>query len=133
MSGAALAAYPGIMKWMPGIPRAASIARAAPPQAVARRAWHGLVQVVAGPDPPSVWRWSSPRERRAGYAALGVATLALCVANLVGSFASLGQLLLALPVLAPLPLAARYPMLAWRIGWLALPQACLPRGRVPIS
>jgi len=24
------------------------------------------------------------------------------------------------PVVAPLPLAARYPMLAWRIGWLAL-------------
>ena len=23
-------------------------------------------------------------------------------------------------VVAPLPLAARYPLLAWRIGWLAL-------------
>ena len=33
---------------------------------------------------------------------------------------TLGQLLLAVPVVAPLPLAARYPMLAWRIGWLAL-------------
>ena len=29
-------------------------------------------------------------------------------------------MLLAVPVVAPLPLAARYPMLAWRIGWLAL-------------
>jgi len=40
--------------------------------------------------------------------------------NLIGSFAALGQLLLALPVVAPLPLAARYPLLAWRIGWVAL-------------
>ena len=33
----------------------------------------------------------------------------------------LGQRLLAVAVVvAPLPLAARYPMLAWRIGWLAL-------------
>jgi signal transduction histidine kinase len=99
-------------------PAATSAAAAA--HAVAKRAWHGLVQVLTGPDPPSVWRWHSSRERRFGYAALGVVTLAPCAANLVGSFAALGQLLLALPVVAPLPLAARYPMLAWRIGWLGL-------------
>jgi signal transduction histidine kinase len=104
---------------MPGIPRAASSARAAAP-AVARRTWHGLVQVLIGPDPPSVWRWDSPAERRLGYAALGLVTLVLCAASLIGSFARVGQLLLAVPVVAPLPLAARYPMLAWRIGWLAL-------------
>jgi signal transduction histidine kinase len=104
---------------MPGIPLTASNARAAAP-AVARRAWHGLVQVLIGPDPPSAWRWQSPRERRVAYAALGVATLGLCVVNLVPGVATLGQLLLAVPVVAPLPLAARYPMLAWRIGWLAL-------------
>jgi signal transduction histidine kinase len=86
---------------------------------VAGRAWHGLIRVLIGPEPPSVRRWRSPQERRAAYAALGVATLALCVANLAG-IATLGQLLLAVPVVAPLPLAARYPMLAWRIGWLAL-------------
>jgi signal transduction histidine kinase len=85
-----------------------------------QRAWHGLIQVLNGPDPPSVWRWETSRERQFGYAALGVVTLALCAANLVGSFAGLGQLLLSVPVVAPLPLAARYPMLAWRIGWLAL-------------
>jgi len=85
----------------------------------AKRAWHGLIQVLAGPDPPPVWRWRSPRERRVAYAVLWVATLALCAANLAG-IATLGQLLLAVPVVAPLPLAARYPMLAWRIGWLAL-------------
>jgi signal transduction histidine kinase len=104
---------------MPGIPLPASSARAAAP-AVAGRAWHGLVQVLTGPDPPSVWRWRSPQQRRVAYAALGVATLALCVVNLVPGVATLGQLLLAVPVVAPLALAARYPMLAWRIGWLAL-------------
>jgi signal transduction histidine kinase len=119
MSEAAPAAYPWIVTQMRGMPPAATSAAAAA-DAVAKRSWHGLVQVLIGPDPPSVWRWSSPRERRGWYVALGVATLALCAANLVGSFAALGQLLLALPVVAPLPLAARYPMLAWRIGWLAL-------------
>jgi signal transduction histidine kinase len=118
MSGAALAAYPWIVKRMPGIPPAASGARPAA-RAVAERTWHGLVRVLIGTDPPSVWRWRSPQERRFAYAALGVATLVLCVANLAG-IATLGQLLLAVPVVAPLPLAARYPMLAWRIGWLAL-------------
>jgi signal transduction histidine kinase len=102
---------------MPGVPLTASTRGAA--RAAAGPAWHGLVQVLTGPDPPLVWRWHSPQERRAAYAALGVATLALCAVNLAG-IATLGQLLLAAPVVAPLPLAARYPMLAWRIGWLAL-------------
>ncbi len=102
---------------MPGIPLTASTPGAA--RAPAGRAWHGLIQVLTGPDPPSVWRWRSPQQRRAAYAALGVATLALCAVNLAG-IATLGQLLLAVPVVTPLPLAARYPMLAWRIGWLAL-------------
>src|SRR5215467_9066418 len=79
------------MKRMPGIPPAATARAQA--HAVAKRAWRGLVQVLTGPDPPPVWRWHSPQERGAAYTALGV---------------------------APLPLAARYPMLAWRIGWLAL-------------
>jgi signal transduction histidine kinase len=104
---------------MPGIPPAASSARAAA-RAVARRAWRGLVRVLIGPDPPPVWRWHSPQQRRVAYAALGVATLALCAANLIGGTAEPGQLLLAVPVVAPLPLAARYPVLAWRAGWLAL-------------
>ena len=103
---------------MPGIPLAAYGARGAA-RGAARRAWHGLIQVLTGPDPPSAWRWHSPQERRVAYAALAVATLALCVVNLAG-IATVGQLLLAVPVVAPLPLAARYPMLAWRIGWLAL-------------
>ena len=104
---------------MPGADLAASSFRGAA-NAAARRSWHGLIQALAGRDQAPAWRWRSPLERRAAYAALGMATLALCVANLVGGFASPGQLLLALPVVAPLPLAARYPLLAWRIGWLAL-------------
>ena len=103
---------------MPGIPLPADGTREAV-RAAAGRAWHGLIQVLTGPEPPSVWRWQSPQERRAAYAALGVATLALCAVNLAG-IATWGQLLLAVPVVAPLPLAARYPMLAWRIGWFAL-------------
>jgi signal transduction histidine kinase len=87
---------------------------------MARRAWHGLVQVLIGADPPPVWRWPSPLERRLGYVGLGLVTLALGAANLAGGFAHAGQLLVAVPAVAPLPLAAWYPMLAWRIGWLAL-------------
>jgi signal transduction histidine kinase len=105
---------------MPGGPLAPGGARGTPRHPTVTRAWHGLIQVLIGPDPPPVWRWSSPQERRFGYAALSVVTLALCAANLVGSFAELGQPLLAVLVVAPLPLAARRPMLAWRIGWLAL-------------
>jgi len=107
-----------IVKRMPGIPLVTGGTREAA-GAAAGRAWRGLVQVLTGPEPPPVWRWRSPEERRAAYAALVVATLTLCVVNLAG-IATLGQLLLAVPVVAPLPLAARYPMLAWRIGWLAL-------------
>jgi signal transduction histidine kinase len=103
----------------PGITRAAS-STAAAARGVARRAWRGLIQVLAGPDRDPVWSWSSPQERRIAAAALWAATGVLCLANLVGSFGSLGQLLLAVPVVAPLPLAARYPLLAWRTGWLAL-------------
>lgn len=103
---------------MPGIPLAASGARGAV-RAAGGRAWHGLTQALTGPEPPSVWRWHSPQERRVAYAALGVTTVALCAVNLAG-IATVGQLLLAVPVVAPLPLAARHPMLAWRIGWLAL-------------
>jgi signal transduction histidine kinase len=134
MSGPAWAAYPEIVNPAPGI-----AARSAPPGAFAtvRRAWRGLVRVLIGPEPPPAWQWRSPRERGAAYVALGLATLALCVINagtvhgvpglhapLIPSTIqlppTLGQRLLAVAVVAPLPLAAWYPMLAWRIGWLAL-------------
>jgi signal transduction histidine kinase len=115
MSGRPRAAYPEIVKPTPGTSPAVSSTRR-----VARRAWRGLIQVLIGPDPPAVWRLRSLQERRVAYATIGVATLALCVANLVGGVATPGQLALAVPVVVPLPLAARSPMLAWRIGWLIL-------------
>ncbi len=114
MSWAVPAAYAEIVTGTPRIAPAVSSAGA-----VARRGWRGLTQVLAGPDPAPAWRWHSPQERRAGYAALAVATLACCAANLAG-VSTWGQLLVAVPAVLPLPLAARHPMLAWRIGWAGL-------------
>ena len=116
---------------MPGIAPAASSTRR-----VARRAWRGLIQVLAGRDAAPAW-WRPPWQRRA-YLALTVTTLALYVVNLASMhgqpsipfapFHYLPPLLLAGAVVAPLPLAARYPLLAWRIGWLALLLAPLVPG-----
>jgi signal transduction histidine kinase len=103
----------------PGITRAASRTAAAA-RGAAARAWRGLIQVLTGSERPPAWRWRTPQDRRAAYVVLWAATGVLFVFNLVGSFAAPGQLLLALPVVAPLPLAARSPLLAWRVGWLAL-------------
>ncbi len=97
---------------------------------LAPTAWHGLVQALAGSAPPPASRWRSPAERRAGYAVLAVATVALCFlsATTVRKFSSAGtqlpaspwEVVVALVVVLPLPLAARNPMLAWRIGVLGL-------------
>jgi hypothetical protein len=97
---------------------------------IARAAWHGLIQVLIGPAPAPVWSWRSGSGRRAGYAALAAVTLALCVASVtevhraaagpVQPSPGAWQLVLAVLVVLPLPLAARYPMLAWRAGWLGL-------------
>ncbi|HMH93442.1 MAG TPA: hypothetical protein VK586_20470, partial [Streptosporangiaceae bacterium] len=71
------------MKWMPGhapvVPSAGL---------VARRAWRGLIQVLAGPDAPPAW-WHPPWQRRA-YLALSLTTLALCLVNLASMHAQLG-------------------------------------------
>jgi signal transduction histidine kinase len=85
---------------------------------------------------------------------LGTATLALCAVNLAGMNAqptrtpappttcrvspcyylhypslSAGQMLLAVAVVTPLLLAVRYPLLGWRIEWLALLLAPLVPGQ----
>ena len=112
---------------MPGYARVAGSAGL-----VARRAWRGLIQVLAGPDAPPAW-WHPPWPRRA-YLALSVTALGLCVVNLASMHAqlrvppmpfssvlSMGRMLLAVSVVVvPLLLAARYPLLGWRVGWLAL-------------
>ncbi len=123
---------------MPGTAPAASGARP-----VARRAWRGLIQVLAAPDAAPAW-WRPPWQWRA-YVALGVTTLALGVLNLASMRSqptatpappstcraspcyslhypplSIGQMLLAVAVVTPLLLTARYPLLGWRLGWLAL-------------
>ncbi|HEV2377432.1 MAG TPA: sensor histidine kinase [Streptosporangiaceae bacterium] len=126
------------MNGVPGVTWAASGPGGAV-RTTAGRAWHGLVQVLAGLEPPPAWHWRSPQERRAAYVALGLATLALCVVNagtvhgVAALHATLSpsadtiqlppvlkQRLLAAVVVVPLPLAAWYPTLAWRAGWLAL-------------
>jgi signal transduction histidine kinase len=127
-----------MVKPMPGTAPAASSTRR-----VTRRAWRGLTQVLVGPDPAPAW-WRPPWPRRV-YIALGVTTLALGVVNLASLHGqpivtpapptacraspchsvhylppSIGQWLLTVAVVTPLLLAARYPLLGWRIGWLAL-------------
>src|SRR3984957_29444 len=97
---------------------------------VAAAAWHGLIQALTGSAPAPSWRWRSPSELRGARTVLAVATFALCFVNMThvhpvtsgnGQLpASDAQLALALVVVLPLPLAAWYPMLAWRAGWLAL-------------
>ncbi len=120
-------------------PAAAGALRAVP--AAARRWWPAwwaaLVQVLARPSPAGAWPWRSDQERRAAYAALALATVALVILN-AGTLHGVAALhaspvpgtnqlpptpeqrLLAAVLVLPLPLAARYPMLAWRAGWLGL-------------
>jgi signal transduction histidine kinase len=110
---------------------------------VTRQAWHALIRVLVGPDAAPAW-WRPPWQRRA-YLALSVTTLALGVFNLDSIHSQptatpappytcrtspcyylhyrplgIGPLLLTVAVVTPLLLAARYPLLGWRIGWLAL-------------
>jgi signal transduction histidine kinase len=107
-----------------GIPGVVAAARGGPRAllTVLGRAVRDLAAVVAGPEPPPVWQTRSAPDRRALLLVVGVATLALCFINVstMHGLSGPGQGLLAVVVVAPLPLAVRRPMLAWRLGWLAL-------------
>jgi signal transduction histidine kinase len=120
---------------VPGTTPAASKVRAAgTARAAARWVWRGLVGVLVRPDPAPAPRWHSPWQRLVVYATLGAITLALWVVTLrhdVHHLHSAGApggaggpggaaMLIALAALVPLPLAARYPLLGWRIGWLMM-------------
>ena len=109
---------------MDGIPGVTAAARGRPRALLAllSRALRELAAVVAGPEPPPVWRSRSAPERRALLLVVGVATLALCFINVstMHGLSGPGQGLLAVVAVAPLPLAVLRPMLAWRLGWLAL-------------
>jgi signal transduction histidine kinase len=123
----------------------------------ARAARRGLIQVLAGADPPVTGPgWRSPWQRLAAWTAAG---LLLCAASLAGAgggpsarragrtanqtiwagtylrhlgtippslSAALGgpatvlKLVALAAVVVPLALAIRYPLWAWRLGWLAL-------------
>ncbi|MGH3202821.1 MAG: sensor histidine kinase [Streptosporangiaceae bacterium] len=132
---------------MPGTAPSASSANG-----VARRVWHGLIQVLAASDAAPAWR--RPSWQRWAYLALSMMTLALGVVNLASIHSrpvatpapptacrvspcyslhypplGVGPLLLALAVVTPLLLVVRYPLLGWRIGWLALLLAPLVPGQ----
>jgi signal transduction histidine kinase len=110
-------------------------------------AWRGLIQVLAGSDPPPGRRWRSPGQRRAAVIVVAAVTLLLYATRLASPvIAQAGhqtfgnapvhpptasgqtflvaqptlQAMVILAVIVPLPLVIRYPLLAWRIGWLGL-------------
>jgi signal transduction histidine kinase len=137
-----VAAYPGVVKRMPSAALAGGRSRL-----VADQVLRGLIQVLVAADSAPVRQWRSPWHRRALYSALAVATLALTAVSLNGIIHFPGNdfrapgfrhgplslllpsavgtphaiaVLVAVAVVAPLPMAARYPLLSWRIAWLAL-------------
>jgi signal transduction histidine kinase len=117
-------------------------AAAVRPRELARALGVALLQVLAGPSTPPGWRWRSPGHRQAADWALGMATLLLVVLTLtyppasvyamrqeflpttgvvrhVGLVGPGAAMLLGLSGVLPVLLAARFPMLAWRLLWLA--------------
>jgi signal transduction histidine kinase len=117
-------------------------AAAVRPRGLARALGQSLVQVLAGPDPAPAWHWRSPGHRQAVHWALGMTALLLVVLTLTNPPASVyamrqeflptagvvrhvglvgpgAAMLLGLAAVLPVPLATRFPMLAWRLLWLA--------------
>ena len=122
--GSAHAAYPGIVKRMPGAAAAVTAVTALNnARPVAAQAWRGLIGVIAGPDPAPAWR--SPWQRRAVYAGLCVATLAACAASVASVAGVSGRV----TTLAPGHVAAAirgswvapHAQVVTRSGWLFFP------------
>jgi hypothetical protein len=125
-----------------GASRTAPIAGAI--REIGRVAWRGLAQVLAGPDPPPAWRWRWQRWAAAALTALAAAMLVLAAAGTVivltragtppqaGRFHSVFRAFVVLfpLVLVPLPLAARYPLVGWRIAYLTALLVPLAPGQV---
>jgi signal transduction histidine kinase len=86
----------------------------------ARSARAGIAGVLTTPDPPPVWRgkW----RRRFACAAVGTATAVLAIAALAGFYGGLGFVASARAamIVAAVGLIIRYPLLSWRLAWLAL-------------
>jgi signal transduction histidine kinase len=80
----------------------------------------GLVMVITTPDPPPIWRgrW----RRRFAYTAVGALTLVLgsaALAGLSGGRSVVTDIQAAL-IAAAAAVVIRYPLLSWRLAWLAL-------------
>lgn len=99
---------------------------------VATAAGRGLLRVLAGPDPVPAWRSRSARNAALAAAVLGGVLLVaaalggtLLIARSLGAHPSpedysrpAGLLVVLFALAACLPLAVRYPLLAWRISYL---------------
>jgi signal transduction histidine kinase len=97
-------------------------------QAAIRQARAGLLEVIAGADAPAAWRSRAPRQRQLTISSLAITFLVLCIVNVATGPRSAAQAVVAIAALTPLLLAARYPLVAWRLGWLALALVPLLRG-----
>jgi signal transduction histidine kinase len=115
---------------------------------ISKQAGAGLTTVLTGADRRPTWRWRTPKEHVAAVAALGAVTLTLCIVNVATMHAgphssvaliapvaknlpdrTLWQAAVAIAAVVPLALANRYPLLAWRLGWLGLMLVPLVPGR----
>ncbi len=102
---------------------------------IAKNAGAALNTVLAAADRPVTWHRRTPREHITAVVALAALTLALCVVNVATMHAAIARSSASGPILSqrtlwqaavavaavlPLGLVARYPLLAWRLGWLGL-------------
>jgi signal transduction histidine kinase len=91
----------------------------------------GLVMVLTTPDPPPIWRgrW----RRRFAFAAVGALTLVLGSAALAGLFSGRGVVtdIQGALIVAAVAVVIRYPLLSWRLAWLALTLTVLFGDQLP--